>query len=738
MINNETLEVNVIPQFKVYYNEKSNYGIYSCKTLDDVNLTLDPIYKTFSIKGETFKLELSKQYLMNIIEREDKSKFGNYYEILSIYENIPEDREEQYSFLKAILTKAQVNNLYKAYPEGNIVDMIRNDQIDYNKVKGLGAITYNKLKARIDNNISFQEAFRFFKDIESITEQQIIKLVKHYRSSGLLITKFKNDPYCIMDVSGIGFLTADKIALEYGYSSTGSCRIKAAIRFRVEEETNEGHTYSNRSSIVDQVVELVKEEVSIVNGFIDECEELVLVDGDKLALKNIYNAEKFIASKFKELINRKVNLNIDVDKFVKEEEKAKGINFTDKQLEILHKVNTSALNILGGYSGSGKSSTVNTLLNMLSASGITYKLVSPTGKAAKILTNYTGRDAETIHRAAGIGLSKDAFAEKEITDEYLIIDECSMVDVKLCATLLNKCTHKDLKVLVIGDPAQISSIGAGQLLYDSITSNVIPKVILDKVFRQSEGGAIDIITKIRQNEKFVKSNDMGMFKFGDDCELALVPQEKIEGGYKYFYKKFLDTYEPEEITVITSMNKNNLGTIKINNELQKIVNPKSNDKKELTIKTLEGNFTTYREGDIVLNTVNGLMINNEDRSVMIVNGDIGKVVDVDAKEKIVSVEFDNMIIPYALNQLKQLQHAWCMTTFKMQGSGAKAVIVIADKSHKRMLNNGLLYTASSRVTDELVILGQAETINYAMNKDDTKIRRTFLKRMLQEIISEDE
>lgn len=721
------LTLKVKPVREMYYNSDSNYGIYACVSDEKSDIEYNK-YGNFSIKGNCVRLQLDHEYTATLAEQNDK-KYGKYYEIKGIYEEVPTDIKKQRDYLLCILTETQVNEIYKVYPDQDVIQLIRDEKFDISKVKGIGKKTYNKIKDKIIENLEFQQAFEFLSGY-GVTNNMIIKLVKHFKSASLLIKKMKDNPYSITDVSGIGFKKADTIAMSMGYDPQGEFRILSAIEYVIDEQSNAGHTYVDITDINDLVYELIGIDRELIDEQIKDTSRVIVV-GDKIALKKNYNAEKYISRKLKEILDKSSELNIDVDKFITEQEKEVGITLTHQQKELFHNVKLYNVNLLVGYAGVGKSQITALLINMLDQLNITYRLLSPTGKAAKVLSKYTGRNVETIHRAIGLGERKDDEAQKVIEEEFVIVDETSMLDVQLGSKLLSKCKNENVRIMFIGDDFQIPSVGAGNVLHDLIHSGVIPVTKLDIVFRQKEGGILDVATKVRLKEKFVDNDFWGIQKFGNNCVLASVPQDKMIGGYQYYLKEFLKQYDSSDITIVTPTKKSRLGTVEINKVVQEIVNPESENKVQ---KEYGFDKVVFREGDLVLNTKNTYKILDiNERLVDIVNGDIGTIESIDLDEEEMIVDFGFAKIPVEFSMLNQFLHAWCMTKHKMQGSSASVVIAIADKSHKFQLNANLIYTAFTRPTDHLIIISQAETINFTMKKIANLQRNTFLKDMLMEV-----
>lgn len=718
----EIINVKIIPYRKIFYNQENNFGIYACKFVSGDKKLNDNI----TIKGNTLELELYKEYNAALTEKYHE-RYGTQYEIISIVQEIPKNPEKQKAYLKTILTEKQVENIFKVYPNEDVISLIRENKFDYSKIHGIGEVTYKHIRNKIIENTEFQEAFLFLAEY-NISNELIIKLVKHFKSSKKLIEKLKKNPYYITEVNGIGFKTADKIAMKLGHDPKNKMRIKAAIEYAVEEISNEGHTFVKITDLAKSVYNLIDVDSDLIIQQIKNTNKIIVIE-DKIALKKHYDAERNISKRLLHLLKHSQPLNFDVDSFIEEQENKLNIKLTKQQKEFFNKIKKYNVNILAGSAGTGKSSLVNLLIQLLEKLNISYKLVSPTAKAAKVLKEYTDRDAETIHRAIGLGLEYEEFQDRHIYEEFLIVDETSMVDVQLCSKLLDKCIHKNLRVLFVGDPAQLVAVSAGNILHDMIDSNIIPITVLDTVFRQEEGGALDIITRIRKGQKFLNDDDIGIFKYGDNCIIASVPQEKVEKAYKYYFNEYLKDFDHEKITIATPTNKGKLGTVEINKHIQNIVNKPDSTKKE---KEYGKDKIIFREGDLVINTKNSYNIKDiNEKRIDVVNGDTGKIIKIDEKNKQVIIDFEFAIVPFGFNQLNQLLHCWAMTTHRLQGSSNSVIIVVADKSNKYQLNANLLYTACSRTTDKLVLISQAETINYAMKKKANLQRNTFLKDMLK-------
>lgn len=718
----DSIKITIVPIHPRFYDPSSNFGIYVCdKSKLDRSFKLNNKGE-FTIKGNVPSLLLHVEYNVTLKEQHD-SRFGTGYEILSLYQDVS-DKNSQRKYLESILTPNQVVEIYNAYPKQDVIQLIKNDKFDVDKVKGLGKKNFGKIKGKILDNLEMQEALAHLSQYQ-ISNKIIMRLVKHFKSAKLLIQKLEENPYNLLAVRGIGFLKADAIALNMGYDKQGEHRIRSAIQFMVEEEQKNGHTYVTKVNLIESVYQLLYIDKELIEEYLVDTDSILVV-GEKVTTNKVYQAEKYVSERLKDILENSTELDFDVDKFIQEQEKKHDIKLTDQQKSFFYNVQKYNVNFLIGYAGCGKSMLQKLLIEMLEELHKSYLLLAPTGKAAKVLSKYTSRDAITIHRAIGLGEDNE---EKTISigDEFIIVDESSMCDVQLTSALMNRLEHENVRVLFIGDPFQIPSVNCGNFLHDSIESGILPVTKLDTVFRQKDGGILDIVTKIRTGERFIGNSETGIYEFGDNAIVASVPQDKMEGGYKYYYNELLKKYKQEDIMMLSATKKGDLGTVTINQRIQSIVNPD-----ETTKQVKYGKEIVFKSGDLVLNTKNTYRIMNiHEHEVSIVNGDTGRIKTIDMEEKEMIVDFGFDTIPISFTKLDQILHSWCMTGHKSQGSSARAVVVIADKAHKFYLTANLLYTMCTRPEERLIILCQADVINFAMRKIANLSRNTFLKDMLR-------
>ena len=382
---------------------------------------------------------------------------------------------------------------------------------------------------------------------------------------------------------------------------------------------------------------------------------------------------------------------------------------------------------------SGKSASSKALINALESHNKSYLLLAPTGRAAKVLSGYTKRNAMTIHRGLGYNPKEGWLHNEEnpLTQEVVVVDEFSMTDIYLFATLLRAIDFGKTKLLLIGDDAQIPSVSAGNVLYDLLKWNGIPTVRLEKIFRYGSGGVLTVATDIRESKEYLaKVSDSQVF--GDDKSYTFLPatQDKIIKYMVGLYKKLLASGKnPEDILVLSAYNVGDYGTLAINKILQNIVNP--NPEKKITFGESE-----FRLNDIVMcvqNDYQAVRYNkewiNEKDTAFIANGESGKVIDITHNAMV--VKYEDETIYYMKSNLKILRLSYCYSIHKSQGGNSEITLILTPKAHTFMLNSNLLYVGVTRTRGKCYHIGEVPTISRAIKKKENFDRRTMLQMFLK-------
>ena len=646
-INSKLLEFKCIPEICTYNSE--NYKVYG------VNIDVEAYpdlkinkYGNVTLTGDIQTLGIGIAYSVKAFE--ESTKYGFSYKIQNIRREKPTDLQSSKAFLYEIITQNQADTLLSIYPD--LVDRViqnRLDDIDLSKTYNIKEYTFNIIKEKIIENFALVDLCDRFAGIFNIS---ILKrLYDKYPSLQQIEKKLKEDPYaCLCGLSRIGFRSADSLILEldkasqekikkgekpiidFGYDvQTSPQREKACVMYLLEENENNGHTKMDIREIKSQSERLTP---ACSEHFVDVIKNDKDVYYDKstlsLALTKTYETEKYIADRLLEGLNIKTVWDIDCSQYKQDDN---GMELTDEQLSALECLCNNNIMVLNGNGGSGKSSSTNAAIKMLQDNDKTFRLFAPTGKASVVLSDFTKQKATTIHRGLGFKPPNEWGYDEtfKLDCDVLIIDEFSMVDIFLFKRVLEALDLYRTKLLLIGDDFQISSVGAGNVLYDLLHTTAIPRVTLTRIFRYGSGGIMTVATNIRLNNKFIENNECEIQMYGEDKSYNIIPilQEKIISHLKLLYKKLLERgNKPSDILILSCYNKGEYGTVEINKQIQ----PIANDIKSKN-KIIFGE-TTFYQNDLVIQGVNNYTadIYYEDVSfdirpetTFIANGEIGYV-----------------------------------------------------------------------------------------------------------------
>ena len=713
------IEFTATPTRCVYNAE--NFKIYGC-TVDIFkfpNLKYNK-YGGITIKGDFQELNLECEYQIKAEEVSD-SKYGYTYVVKNIRSPRPTTIESSRKFLQEILTYNQAETLLSVYPD--IIDRIINDRlsdIDLNKTKGIKEYTFDVIKRKVIENYKLAEIVDEFAGLFSFNV--IKKLYDKYTSVEKIKEKLKNEPYdCLCSIGGIGFKTADEMLLKQDKNLlTSSQRMMACAEFVLSENENNGNTYMTIKSFYNSCRALTKECISHLGECMKDNTRFYLDKANqRIAKINTYETEKYIADRLKEGLTINTKWNIDTEKY----RLVNGSELTDEQMQTMKKVCENNVVILQGFGGTGKSFSTLGLINLLNDNHKTALLLAPTGRAAKVLKGYTNHEASTIHRGLGFKPpnSWGVNSKMPLNCDIVILDEFSMTDIYLFRRLLEGINFNKTKLLLIGDEAQIPSVGCGNLLHDLLKSKSIPTVYLDKVFRYGKGGLSTVATDVRQGKMTFNEKDKVQV-IGEDNGFTYIslPQEKSINYIVQLYKKLLSKVEnKDDVLIVTSQNVGNYGTEILNNKIQEEVNPEG--------KYLQHGKTKFRINDPVIQCVNNyksiIYNDNEGKTTFISNGEIGIIKDILYNALV--VDFDGTKIYIPKEQFVQIKLAYAISTFKAQGGQAKYIIAFAPKAHTFMLNSNLLYVAVTRAKEKCFLITDSITYKRAIKIKENLNRNTF-------------
>lgn len=622
----------------------------------------------------------------------------------------------------------------------DVLDVIENHSEALSQIKGISP----QRAIEISQSFHSQMLLHRIVDYLSIRGLRPVLAVRLYRYYGeKALEKIQENPYllCSERIGG-SFHEADAFADSLGIERNSIDRIKAAILFELKHNLNNGHCFISRNKLCEACSVLLSLDT-------DRCEqgiEDLQSDGEIIVepignvtgcyLADIYDAETFTARRVYELANNRMSISMDTDKIITQVEQKQGIEYSKLQRSILSTALNHQIAVLTGGPGTGKTTSICAILTAFDSIGLNTKLCAPTGRAAKRMTELTGREAYTLHRLLGAQMSEGdektvfSYNEDEPLDcDAVIVDECSMVDITLMKALLS-ALPETCRVVLVGDVDQLPSVGPGKVFSDIINSEVVPTICLDQIFRQKQDSRIvSYAHKINQGVVPNYSENKGdFFRLSridpDDCAKTVVSlcSDRVPNNMHI---------PVEKIQVLSPTKKGETGTVHLNRLLQNALNPSSQTKNEKTFGEI-----VFREGDRVMQTRNNYDIMWSDSKGVetgqgIYNGDIGIITSIDQGNRIVTVDFDDRFVKYEFDALDEIEHAWALTVHKSQGSEFQAVILVLNSCAKALMNRGLLYTAITRAKELLIIVGVDEIIQTMIRTDRVSRRYSGLRLRLK-------
>lgn len=570
------------------------------------------------------------------------------------------------------------------------------------------------------------------------------------------IAEIEADPYILIDISrGVDFKQIDQMAIKLGIERENQKRVKSGIKYALIKITYNGHCCTLESNLIEYVKTLLNvNEAVIQDGIVNlKVNNEIVVENRNdekwVYLYSFYKAENQIAERILKLDKAKNMKKVsNIEKELKLVEEKTDIMLSEKQKEAIRAINDNNVTIITGGPGTGKTTIIKSIIEIYKQKKYKIVLCAPTGRAAKRMTETTGEEASTLHRLLEIGkVDEESLFKKDseyqgapIDGDIIIVDEVSMVDMFIMSYLLD-CIYLGTKLILVGDSDQLPSVGPGSVLQDLIASEKIVTVHLDKIFRQAAKSKIIVNAhRVNNGKGFISKEDPELEKDSkqDFYFIKENSQEKILEEVLSLcngrLKKFGDYDFFENIQVLSPTKKGLLGTKEMNKALQNELNPHREGENE---KASMG--AIFRIGDRVMQIKNNYDISWERRSDGSVeigngvfNGEMGTITNIDEKQKNVRVKFDDeKVCWYEFNELEQLEHSYCITIHKAQGSEFDVVIMIIPQAAPMLLTRNLLYTGLTRAKKLLIVIGNDRIIDFMIRNVDSKKRNTGLEYKLK-------
>ena len=666
--------------------------------------------------------------------------YGLQFKVTSYEESRPEDMDSIERYLGSGAIKGVGPALAARIVRHFKMDtfrVIEENPEELSQVKGIS----NRMAMEIADQVAEKKGMRnamLFLGKLGIGMNLAVKIYKEYGEKVYEI--IENNPYKLADdMEGVGFKIADEIAKNSGMELDSPFRIKSGILYALSAAVSAGHTYYPMDALIEEArrllgVFIAKPEEILTDLMIDRKVMVRDVDGIKAVyLYSVYHTElaiahRLFALKFEDMPDEKA-----FDKDLHSIEKEENITLESMQREAVRASAGSGIVVITGGPGTGKTTTINTIIRYFERKGMDIMLAAPTGRAAKRMTEATGHEAQTIHRMLELSgilsdeISNASFERNEtnpLETDVVIIDEMSMVDIFLMNSLL-KAIADGTRLILVGDANQLPSVGPGNVLKDIIASDCFNTVRLAKIFRQEEAGDIVVNAhKINEGELFEigpSSRDFPFIRRTDANAIinALVTLVKVK------LPAYTDC-SPNDVQVLTPTRKGSLGVERLNTVLQQYLNPPSNSKVEKEIGSI-----IFREGDKVMQIKNNYKIPWEVRGrngipieagMGVFNGDMGIVDNINLYLSEMTVRFDEeRYVTYTFKETDELEHAYAVTVHKSQGSEYPAVVLPLLDGPRMLMNRNILYTAVTRARKCICIVGSKQTFyNMISNENEQK------------------
>ena len=730
----------------IYQNEVNSYTVGIFET-EDEQITIVG-YLPFISKGDTLKL------LGKFVEHKD---YGEQFKIETFEKLMPQTLGALENYLANGNIKgvgpATASKIIQLFGEETI-HILKYEPIKLAQIRGI-----SKEKA-LEISESFVENWEVWQIVGFLERFGIgaENAKKVYDLLGVnAISEIEANPYILIDISrGVDFKQIDNMAIKLGIERENQKRIKSGIKYALIRITYNGHSCTLETNLIEYVKRLLGvSQDSIEEGIINlkANDEIVVEDRDGehwVYLYTFYNAEKQIAERITKLNNAKnVKKISNIEKELKIVEKETDMFLSEKQKQAIREINDNNVTIITGGPGTGKTTIIKTILEIYKRKKYKTILCAPTGRAAKRMTETTGEEASTLHRLLEIGkVDEESLFKKDneykgapIDADIIIVDEVSMVDMFVMSYLLD-CIYLGTKLILVGDCDQLPSVGPGSVLKDLISSEKIVTVHLDKIFRQAAKSKIIVNAHRVNNGKTFIEKDSPELEEDSKEDFFFIKENNQEKILEQVLslcngrlRKFGDYDFFENIQVLTPTKKGMLGTKELNKALQNELNPHRENEPE---KSSMG--AVFRIGDRVMQIKNNYDMYWErriDDSIEvgngIFNGEIGTITNINEKEKNIRIKFDDdKVCWYEFNELEQIEHSYCITIHKAQGSEFDVVIMIIPQTAPMLLTRNLLYTGLTRAKKLLIVIGNAQILDYMLKNTDSKKRNTGLEYKLRQ------
>ena len=657
---------------------------------------------------------------------------------------MPEGEDEIVSYLASGIIKgvgpATAARLVERFGEDTLA-VIEEEPERMSVIKGITAKKAMEISAAFRELTGLRRVMEFMAryDLPTTLAMQLYRIY-----GGEALPRLKENPYLLSgERYGMDFSTMDEIALSMDFGADDPCRVEAAIEYELTYNLNNGHVFLPRQKLVAATAQLIDLPADAVEMALDCLIQRSVVVQQPIAnvegcyLRSYYEAEVYVADKL--LALRYVEqppLRSSVETTLADMERRQGIAYAAAQREAVLTAAEEGVLLLTGGPGTGKTTTVRAIVTLFRKMGLDVLLLAPTGRAAQRLGEVCGMEAQTVHRCLGMNyneLTGEVTFRKNVTDpleaDAVIVDEMSMVDLQLMRALL-AALRPGCRLVMVGDPDQLPSVGAGNVLGDMLRSGAIPTVVLREIFRQAEQSAI-IRNAHAVNLGMEPSLESNQGDFFFLCRRT--PDRLVQTVVELCRTRLPENMgmPVKEIQVLTPTRKGEMGTVNLNRALQSALNPPAAGKRQKVWGDI-----VFRTGDRVMQTKNNYDVvwEKDDGTIGtgIFNGDVGIIEDIDPSGELITIRFDERTAVYTADLLSQLDMAYAITVHKAQGSEYKAVVLVSAPAAPSLMVRGVLYTAITRAREMLVLVGDDVVPGRMAANDKQQRRYSGLRRRLKE------
>ena len=717
----------------IYKNTDNGYTVAALETPDG-ELT---VVGLLPLVAEGEQIEVEGEYKLN-------PKHGQQFEVSSFLSRLPVEETAILRYLSSGIVKGVRAKTAKLLVDAfgpNTLDVIENNPEMLVEIRGISPEKAEKISQSMKETVGVKTILLYFQQF-GMTPSVAFKIYKQFGLYAYDVVR--QNPYRICEIPGVSFEKADRMAEQMGYDRTSAYRLKAGIEYILNQNLfNNGHTFIPKQKLIPLAAEFLDTDQRTVEDRIDEMcgpgGDLQYVpqigNTDGVYLRWVYDSERNITNRV--LLASRLgteypgNFNKDIARI----ERDLDITFDEKQRKAVKESCCHQMMILTGGPGTGKTTTLNGIIRILEAKGETVGLATPTGRAAKRITELTGREAKTIHRLLEYSPEENKGFQRNhgnpLEYDAVIIDECSMVDLWLFDHLLDALPLSS-RLILVGDVHQLPPVGPGSVLKDVLSSERVAAVELTEIFRQAREsliitnahavlhGQMPVLNETKKDFFFLRADD---------------PEQAVQLAVNLAAQRLPNAYDfspATDIQILSPTRKGLAGTANLNKELRDKINPAAYNKKEMQFRDL-----IFREGDKVMQIRNNYDLVTERTDghldAGVYNGDLGIVEAVIPAQESLIVRFDDKRVTYTGETLEELEPAYAITVHKSQGSEFKAVILMVSEGADLLFTRNLLYTAMTRAKQLLILVGSPARLSYMIGNVTADKRYSGLKFMLKSL-----